>query len=41
LCAAKTRGLIDAVVPVLEEMREKGYFLGEKVIDAARAQAGE
>ena len=41
LCFAKSRGFIRAVVPILEEMRTVGYFLGDKVIEAARAEAGE
>ena len=41
LCAAKARGFIDAVVPILEQMRIAGYFLGPKVVLAARRQAGE
>jgi hypothetical protein len=41
LIAAKARALIDAVVPLLEEMREAGYFLGDKVIEDAREQARE
>ena len=41
LCAAKSRGLIKAVVPALEEMRSAGYFLGNNVIEAARIEADE
>lgn len=41
LCAAKARGLIDAVLPILEQMRSAGYFLGTHVIEAARREAGE
>ena len=41
LCAAKARGLIDAVLPILEQMRSAGYFLGPNVVEAARRQAGE
>ena len=41
LCAAKSRGLIKAVVPALEEMRAAGYFLGDTVIEAARIEAHE
>ena len=41
LCAAKARGLIEAVVPILEQMRSSGYFLGSNVVEAARRQAGE
>ena len=41
LCAAKAGGLIDAVVPILEQMRIAGYFLGPNVVEAARRQAGE
>ena len=41
LCAAKSRGLIKAVVPALEEMRAAGYFLGDNVIEAARIEADE
>ena len=39
LVAAKARGLVDAVVPVLQAMRAAGYFLGDKVIEDAREQA--
>ncbi len=41
LCAAKARGLVDAVVPILEQMRIDGYFLGASVVAAAKRQAGE
>ena len=41
LCAAKAQGMIDAVVPILEQMRASGYFLGDRVIEAARRQARE
>ncbi len=41
LCAAKARGLIDVVEPILEQMRFAGYFLGTNVIAAARREAGE
>ena len=40
LCAAKARGMIGVVVPVLEQMREAGYFLGSNVVEDARRQAG-
>lgn len=41
LCASKSRGLIKAVVPALEEMRAAGYFVGDNVIEAARIEADE
>ena len=41
LCAAKARGLIDVVVPILERMRIAGYFLAPSVVEATMRQAGE
>ena len=41
LVAAKQRGLIALVRPLLEEMRDKGYFLAAPVIERALREAGE
>jgi predicted nucleic acid-binding protein len=41
LVEAKQRGLIRAVQPLLEEMRARGYFLAQSVIDRAISEAGE
>ena len=41
LCAAKARGFIKEVVPILDTMRSAGYFLGDAVIAQARRQADE
>ena len=38
---AKTQGLIHAARPLLERLVQSGYFLGQAVIDAVLAEAGE
>lgn len=38
---AKTQGLIPAARPLLERLVQSGYFLGQAVIDAVLAEAGE
>jgi len=39
--AAKERGLITNVVPLMEELRNKGYWLSDELIDTAKQLAGE
>ena len=41
LLAAKERGLITKVVPLMEELRNKGYWLSDELVDAAKRLAGE
>lgn len=41
LLAAKQRGLIPAVAPILAEWRQSGYFLSETVIKAVLERASE
>jgi predicted nucleic acid-binding protein len=41
LVRAKKEGLIEAVLPLLNGMRQGGYYLSDKVIEAARLKAGE
>ena len=41
LVAAKRRGLITAVRPLLEAMRVHGYYLSQRLIDRACREAGE
>jgi hypothetical protein len=41
LVAAKHVGLLPAVRPLLEAMREQGYHLSQRLIDRAAAEAGE
>ncbi len=41
LLAAKQRGLIPAVAPILDQWREAGYFLSASVIQALLERAGE
>lgn len=41
LLAAKQRGLISAVAPVLAQWREAGYFLSASVTEAVLKRAGE
>lgn len=38
---AKAQGLIPAAKPLLESLTRSGYFLGQAVIDAVLAEAGE
>jgi predicted nucleic acid-binding protein len=41
LLAAKQRGLIPAVAPILDQWREAGYFLSAGVVQAVLDRAGE
>lgn len=41
LLLAREQGLIDSVGATLEDMRVKGYWLSEEVIDLAKFMAGE
>jgi len=41
LVRAKNEGLLDRVVPLLEQMQTSGYFFSDRVIAAARQKAGE
>lgn len=41
LVRAKECGLIPAVVPLLREMRDCGYYISETVVEMARIRAGE
>jgi predicted nucleic acid-binding protein len=38
---AKERGLVKNIGPIVERMRNEGYWLSEDVIRAARTLAGE
>lgn len=41
LLRAKREGLIDKVAPLLDKIRENGFYLSEKVVDMVLTQAGE
>ena len=41
LVAAKKRGIIPAVKPVLDSIRENNFYLSEKILDTVLRQAGE
>lgn len=41
LLAARKRGLIPAVAPILEQWRQSGYFLSTSVVKAVLDRAGE
>ncbi len=41
LLLAKEKELVENVVPLIEELRDKGYWLSDEVIDVARRLAGE
>jgi hypothetical protein len=41
LLLAKEKGIIEKIGPLLDEMRNQGYWLSDKVVDAARQLAGE
>ncbi|MCA1852948.1 MAG: DUF3368 domain-containing protein [Beggiatoa sp.] len=41
LVAAKRRGLLASIRPLIEEMRGNGYYLAQPVIDRALREAGE
>jgi predicted nucleic acid-binding protein len=38
---AKTRGLVPAAQPLLEQLQRSGYYLGRSVIDAVLTEIGE
>jgi predicted nucleic acid-binding protein len=38
---AKEKGLVNRVVPVIEELREAGYWISDEVAEVARKLAGE
>ena len=39
--AAKKRGLVPAVAPILDQWRQSGYFLSASVVKAVLDRAGE
>ena len=41
LVSAKKKGLIPAVIPLLEALREQGYWLSDDVVTLTRKMAGE
>ncbi|MBR1752798.1 MAG: DUF3368 domain-containing protein [Ruminococcus sp.] len=41
LLRAKREDLIDKVAPLLDKIRENGFYLSEKVVDMVLTQAGE
>lgn len=41
LVSAKKKGLVPAVVPLLEELRAQGYWLADEVVALTRQMAGE
>jgi len=41
LLLAKESGLIENVTPLIEKIRQKGYWLSDEVIEIARRLAGE
>lgn len=41
LLLAKERGLLEKVGPLVEELRDKGYWLSDEVVRTARELAGE
>lgn len=41
LVAAKRAGLIPAVRPLLDAMRDRGYYLSQRLVDEATSEAGE
>jgi hypothetical protein len=41
LLLAKEKGIIEKIGPLLDEIRNQGYWLSDKVVDAARQLAGE
>ena len=41
LMLAKRQGLIGSVVPILEAVRAKGYWIADEIIDVTRKLAGE
>jgi len=41
LLLAKEKGMVGKISPLLEELRDKGYWLSDEVVQAARKLAGE
>jgi predicted nucleic acid-binding protein len=41
LVSAKRAGLVPLLRPLLEKMRDQGYYLSQRIIDRALAEAGE
>ena len=41
LLLAKEKGLVDCVGPLIEGLRESGYWLSDGIVAAARKLAGE
>ena len=41
LLLAKERGLVNRIGPLIEKLRETGYWLSDEIVDVARKLAGE
>jgi predicted nucleic acid-binding protein len=41
LLSAKEKGLLTRVGPLIDELRESGYWLSDEVVEAARKLADE
>jgi len=41
LLLAKEKGILEKIGPLLDEMRNQGYWLSDKVVDTARQLTGE
>jgi predicted nucleic acid-binding protein len=41
LLLAREKGMLEKISPLLEELRDKGYWLSDEVLQAARRVAGE
>jgi predicted nucleic acid-binding protein len=41
LLVAREKGMLEKISPLLEELRDKGYWLSDEVLQAARRVAGE
>jgi predicted nucleic acid-binding protein len=41
LLLAKEKGMVEKISPLLEELRDKGYWLSDEVLQAAKRLAGE
>jgi len=41
LLRAKKEGFVDAVLPLLREMRRNGYYLSERLVERIAEEAGE
>jgi predicted nucleic acid-binding protein len=41
LLSAKEKGVVNRVGPLIDELRESGYWLSDEVVEAARKLAGE